>query len=130
MSQFSIFHWLIVIGTGYFLWRLFARGGSVAMHCSTCGTNGATRSVVRGHLAIEIILWLCFIVPGLIYSVWRTTTRHRTCAACGSANVIPLDSPAAQSPTLDLETRPCPFCAEIIKRAAKFCRHCRQNIPV
>jgi hypothetical protein len=40
-------------------------------------------------------LWLAFILPGLVYSVWRHNKRHDACPKCGSAALIPADSPKA-----------------------------------
>lgn len=45
---------------------------------------------------IEVILWLMFLVPGIIYSIWRLTSRHQACAMCGGTGLIPLDSPVGQ----------------------------------
>lgn len=61
--------------------------------CPNCGTIGTPATVTRGSILIEIVLWVCFIVPGIIYSVWRLTTRTKACAACGAENMVPLDSP-------------------------------------
>jgi len=61
--------------------------------CKECGTTGSADRVTRGSLLIEIVLWLCFLVPGIIYSLWRMTTRYDACRVCGSAHVVPLDSP-------------------------------------
>ena len=61
--------------------------------CSNCGTVGTPKSVTRGSILIEIVLWLCFIIPGVIYSIWRLTTRAKACRSCGSTNMVPLDSP-------------------------------------
>jgi hypothetical protein len=33
------------------------------MHCMTCGTDMVPRSQTRGSILIEILLWLCFLVP-------------------------------------------------------------------
>ena len=35
------------------------------IHCMTCGTDGGDKTRTRGGILIEIVLWLCFIVPGL-----------------------------------------------------------------
>lgn len=61
--------------------------------CKDCGTVGRANRVTRGSLLIEIVLWLCFLVPGLLYSLWRLSTKHNACRACGSRNLVPLDSP-------------------------------------
>lgn len=61
--------------------------------CAACGTVGKAKTVTRGSLLIEIMLWLFFLVPGLIYTVWRLTTRGSACASCGSSELVPVTSP-------------------------------------
>jgi hypothetical protein len=61
--------------------------------CKDCGTTGKPGRVTRGSLLIEIVLWLCFLIPGILYSLWRLTTKHKACKACGSQNLVPLSSP-------------------------------------
>lgn len=80
------------------VWQGFKQGMSEdggRMHCIACGTEAEPKDVTKGSMGVELLLWLCFIVPGLIYSVWRLTSKHRACPACGSAQLIPLNSPAA-----------------------------------
>lgn len=64
-------------------------------HCMTCGTDGHTKTHTRGSILMEIFLWLLFLVPGLIYSLWRLTSKRKVCASCGSEHMVPPDSPAA-----------------------------------
>jgi len=64
--------------------------------CTQCGFVGNPRRRVKGNVLIELILWLCFIVPGLIYSLWRLTSRYSTCPNCGHSTMIPIDSPMGQ----------------------------------
>lgn len=66
------------------------------MLCQACGTVGKPRIRNRGSSAVEIILWLCFIVPGFFYTLWRMGRKDRYCRTCRSPTVIPLDSPMAQ----------------------------------
>jgi len=61
--------------------------------CKSCGHYGDPSNETRGSFSIELILWLCFLVPGLVYSLWRLSTRRDVCAKCGSADLIPIDSP-------------------------------------
>lgn len=61
--------------------------------CRDCGTVGEPETVTKGSLAIEVVAWLCFLIPGVIYSIWRHTSRHDGCRACGSSALIPLDTP-------------------------------------
>jgi len=63
------------------------------MVCTSCGHVGDTVTVTKGSILIELILWLCFFVPGLIYSVWRHTSRHKACGGCKQTTVIPVTSP-------------------------------------
>ena len=63
------------------------------MICSKCGTVANPKTRTRGSIWIEIVLWCCFIIPGLIYTLWRLTSREDVCRACGSHELVPLDSP-------------------------------------
>lgn len=67
------------------------------MICASCGSQAGTKRVTRGSFWIELVLWLFFIIPGLIYSIWRLTTKQTVCRACGQANLIPVDSPMGQA---------------------------------
>jgi len=64
--------------------------------CTNCGHVGETKTVTKGHFALEVVLWLCFLVPGIIYSIWRLTTRYEACPVCGNANLLPISAPMAQ----------------------------------
>ena len=64
--------------------------------CSSCGTQGKPRTVTKGSIFIEIILWLFMLLPGLIYSIWRLSSRHDACRACGDDNLVPLTSPVGR----------------------------------
>ncbi len=64
--------------------------------CSTCGTIGDPVKVTRGSFWIEVVLWLFFILPGLIYSIWRLTSRYKACPQCRNSTMIPFSSPVTQ----------------------------------
>lgn len=63
------------------------------MVCKDCGAVGETATEVRGSRFIELLAWLCFLIPGLIYSIWRRSNQRELCATCGSDKVLPMDSP-------------------------------------
>ncbi len=65
------------------------------MHCMSCGMSGKPKTVTKGSIAIEIVAWFFLIIPGIIYSLWRLTTRHKACAYCGGTHLVPYNSPAA-----------------------------------
>lgn len=73
---------------GLFWWALAAP----RVACNMCGHVGVPRTTTPGSAAIELVLWL-FIIPGLIYSLWRWCDRHKTCAACGSTALVPEGTP-------------------------------------
>lgn len=61
--------------------------------CTACGSIVRPAMFTQGSILIELVLWLCFIVPGLIYSIWRLTSRQSVCPRCQSPHLVPLDSP-------------------------------------
>lgn len=63
------------------------------MICSNCGYVGVPKRVTKGSMGIEIVLWLFFIIPGVIYSLWRGSSKFKACPSCGAQNMIPLDTP-------------------------------------
>lgn len=66
------------------------------MICAKCGSIGDTTKTTPGSIWIELILWLCLLIPGLIYSFWRISKRHEACGKCGSPDVIPIESPVGR----------------------------------
>jgi hypothetical protein len=46
------------------------------MYCPNCGTWGSPKTYTKGSFALEVLLWLCLLVPGLLYSVWRLASRY------------------------------------------------------
>jgi hypothetical protein len=64
--------------------------------CTTCGHHGKPAKRTPGSFLIEVVLWLCFLVPGLIYSLWRLSARHEVCAGCGARTLVPANSPVGQ----------------------------------
>jgi hypothetical protein len=61
--------------------------------CTNCGTVDIPVCITKGSLIIEIFLWLLLIVPGLIYSIWRLSSKYKACPACKSKNPIGLNTP-------------------------------------
>jgi hypothetical protein len=101
--------WLVVILLSAAL--VAATRGSVGasgarMFCTSCGHEGPGKTRTRGSILIEIILWLCFLIPGLIYTVWRHASRHKVCGSCGSGTLIKPDSPMAVSMKQAILQRP------------------------
>ena len=68
--------------------------------CERCGHTGKGRKHAPGSFLIEIVLWVAFCVPGLIYTIWRHHAALRVCDACSRGEdvgtLLPLDSPRGQ----------------------------------
>lgn len=64
--------------------------------CKDCGAIDNLRKQASGNLLIEIVLWCCLIIPGLIYSIWSASSRRYTCKSCAGHNLIPTNSPAGK----------------------------------
>ena len=67
--------------------------GNPRFICSNCGYSGNFRKITKGSIIIELFLWLLFIIPGLIYSLWRLTSQYKACPKCEAPNMVPIDSP-------------------------------------
>lgn len=64
--------------------------------CSNCGYMGSSKILTKGSCLIELILWFFFIIPGLIYTIWRISSRQGVCPACQYPNMIPANTPRGQ----------------------------------
>lgn len=69
--------------------------------CTTCGHYGEPVPLVKGDMGTEIVLWLLFVLPGLMYSLWRQASRYDGCAKCGGASLVPVDSPVGRKLLVD-----------------------------
>jgi hypothetical protein len=97
----------MVIGFGLlfvFVYAIFAafkgvfggRGGvdsNGPMICPHCGSRGRTATRTKGSTAVELVAWLCLIVPGLIYSLWRLSSRQQVCPVCREPGMIAVTTP-------------------------------------
>ena len=63
------------------------------MICTQCGSIDGAKSTNKGSILAELVLWCMFIVPGLIYSIWRLSTRSTGCKSCGSSQLVKTASP-------------------------------------
>jgi hypothetical protein len=68
----------------------------VAIVCTNCGYQGNPVSKTQGSLLVEIALWVLLCVPGIIYTVWRLTSKQIVCPRCGNLRLVPLATPEGQ----------------------------------
>ncbi len=68
--------------------------------CTNCGYVGDPIQAVQGSGCVELAFWCLLLVPGIIYSVWRLSSKQPTCPSCRGANsMIPVDSPRGREIT-------------------------------
>ena len=75
------------------------------MFCKNCGYIGDPKVHTPGYFAVELLLWCLFILPGLAYTLWRTSIRTTICPQCRQINMIPADSPMAQGIIAEMRNR-------------------------
>lgn len=56
--------------------------------CMECGCQRDPIDVKRGLLVIEIFLWLLYILPGVIYSIWRRVRTQQVCPKCLNPSIV------------------------------------------
>lgn len=98
MGSLSIGQWVLLgflVWVGWKILKSKDSGSDDPKFCTSCGHEGPTDQKTKGSIWIEIILWLCFLVPGVIYSIWRHTTRTMVCKSCGASTLVPPSSPVA-----------------------------------
>ena len=80
--------------------RSMASGFADPTHvCTQCGIQGRPKLITKGSLLIEIFLWICFLLPGLCYSIWRHASRFYGCPDCRTQTMIKIDSPMGKKMT-------------------------------
>ena len=63
------------------------------MICTACGYVGRTKRITKGSLFTELLLYFLLILPGLMYTTWRLTSRYNGCPKCLGDTMIPTDTP-------------------------------------
>src|SRR4030067_3100668 len=98
MTEFATMLWCCLAGVFLiglamvFLARISKSKPRGIFLCARCGYLGEARMLERGGTLLELFLWLLGFVPGLIYNLWRFSTRRSVCAVCESDSLVPLHS--------------------------------------
>ena len=99
------------------------------IYCNNCKQCGESK--LKGSTGITVILILFYIIPGIIYMIWRRSGLG-ICKFCGSSNVIPANQKPVQQiqqtanqPIFEnVKQINCPDCRELIRFDARKCKHC------
>ena len=105
--------------------------GKAGYYCRTCHSFSTT-GLKKGNGWIELVLYLFYIVPGIIYSIWRRSGAPPVCPVCRSHALVPAAAAVAKPDALEgvglREEVECLFCAEKILTKAKLCKHCGKEV--
>lgn len=66
------------------------RKGGMMIRCPNCKYEGRGDYKTKGSFAVELVLWLLLIIPGVIYSVWRLSNKRWVCPQCNFDHVVNL----------------------------------------
>lgn len=101
-------------------------------YCNACHNTSPT-ALRKGNGWIELVLYLFYIIPGIIYSVWRRSDPPNVCPMCKAPGLIlasaakPVDVASSEALRDEVE---CPHCAEKILARANTCKHCGKQVRV
>jgi hypothetical protein len=88
--------------------------GVARFYCTNCKAY-SPYARTKGSGWIELVLYLCYLIPGVIYSIWRRSGNSKLCPTCKQATLISAESGTHVK---------CPDCAELVLREARKCKHC------
>jgi DNA-directed RNA polymerase subunit RPC12/RpoP len=101
-------------------------------YCNSCHNYSPT-ALMKGNGWIELVLYLLYIIPGIIYSVWRRSGQPNVCPLCKVPGLVPAGVAKPEGPAQLGESREeveCPHCAEKILAKAKICKHCGKQVRI
>jgi len=99
--------------------------------CLDCGFIGLSKQCKPGSTGTEVVLWVLLLVPGAIYSIWRSSSKYEGCAKCGSRRIVEVDENMPQTNIGRLTPMPsaqswfCEACGKPIFAGGRFCEDCR-----
>ena len=95
----KIFNWLVKRQLEQEALEAAQLNGLPDLHCMDCGEEFDQPSGAwRGNGWIELVLYLFWILPGVVYSIWRRSGKPQwQCPSCGSRRTVPYDSAATRA---------------------------------
>lgn len=70
-------------------------GGIMRKLCTNCYESDFQVTKKGGSVTTELLLFLFFIIPGLMFSALRGLTSKSVCPNCGHPHMVPMDSKRA-----------------------------------
>ena len=93
--------------------------------CTKCHKT-CDAGIMAGSGWIELILWFCYIIPGLIYTIWRRSGEPTVCPHCKTNSLNPYENKNTSFAVRNEVS--CEWCAEPILANAKICKHCKKEV--
>lgn len=59
----------------------------IQIKCPSCWYEGLPNSKKKWMASLAVVLYICWIFPGIIYSLWRNSSRICCCPKCWQINV-------------------------------------------
>ena len=87
---------IVIGGIIYGLSKIKFKTRNDELICTACGYVGTPKKLMKGSIAVEFLLWLLLIIPGLIYTTWRSSSQYKACPKCKGTSMIPTDTPVGQ----------------------------------
>lgn len=106
--------------------------GMSKYYCNSC-QNYSPTALMKGNGWIEFVLYFVYLVPGIIYSIWRRNGPPNVCPLCKAPGLVPAAAAKGQGTAqvgVARDEIDCPHCAEKILAKAKICKHCGKQVRV
>lgn len=71
--------------------------------CLTCGVQGKPKKFTKGSIWLEIAIWLVFFPIGVVYTMWRLTSKFEGCPHCKTPTMVPAYSPMGRKMQREME---------------------------
>lgn len=102
--------------------------GKAEYYCNACH-RFPPHALWKGSRWIELFLYLFFLIPGVVYSIWRRSQAPNVCPMCRAAALVPAAVAKPIHPSApDRDEIECPYCAERILARANICKHCGKQV--
>ncbi|RFC36640.1 MAG: HD-like signal output (HDOD) domain, no enzymatic activity [Candidatus Nitrotoga sp. SPKER] len=98
--------------------------------CTSCAYVGKMKTILKGNAKTGIILWFFFLIPGLIYSIWRSRSRHEVCPICNQTTIIPADSPKAKQIIRENQAAKTLIASQNLKQPLKEAIEIKQTVVI
>ncbi len=56
--------------------------------CMECFETSMPDTLLEGSDALEMMFWLCLVLPGWLYCAWRHALRRKVCRSCGGESLM------------------------------------------